>query len=150
MALVAPFTWVALSVLTASKLNEQLRDWLNSLKNRPIIFPYGDVSGEVITTGYKGALYIPVDLTITGWTLIGDASGSIVWDVYRAAYPTIPTVANTIAGSEKPTLTSQQVNQKATLATWTTSVPSGSNLGFNVDSVATVKQTSLTIHCTAN
>jgi hypothetical protein len=104
---------------------------------------------NTITTGVKG--YLPVDFaaTITQWTLVADASGSIVIDVYKDTYANYPpTVADTIAGSEKPTLSSVQKNQDTSLSTWTTAIAAGDILGFNVDSITTCKQVTLTLKCT--
>ena len=63
-------------------------------------------------------------------------------DTY-ANYP--PTVADTIAGTEKPTLSSVQKNQDLTLTTWTTAVAVGDILGFNVDSATTVTRVTVAI-----
>jgi hypothetical protein len=105
-----------------------------------------DGGGSAITTGQKGHLEIPFACTITGWTLLADQSGSIVVDVWKDTYANFPpTVADTIAGSEKPTLSSAQKNQDLTLTTWTTAVAAGAILAFNVDSVATVTRVTLSI-----
>lgn len=104
---------------------------------------------NAITTGVKG--YFPIDFacTITQWTLVADASGSIVIDVWKDTYANFPpTDADSIAGSELPTLSSQQKNQDTSLSTWTTSVSAGDVLGFNVDSATTVKQVTLTLKVT--
>ena len=66
-----------------------------------------------------------------------------VWKDTFANYP--PTVADTIAGSEKPTLSSQISNQDLNLTTWTTSVLAGDIIAFNVDSVSTVTKINLSI-----
>jgi hypothetical protein len=105
-----------------------------------------DGGGSAITTGQKGHLELPFACTITGWTLLADQSGSIVIDVWKDTYANFPpTVADTIAGSEKPTLSSAQKNQDLTLTTWTTSVAAGDILAFNVDSVSTVTRVTLSI-----
>lgn len=112
---------------------------------------FGDVTaGQVITTGLKYFLEVPFACTITGWTLFADAVGSIVIDVWKDTYSAFPpTVADTITGSEKPTLSGVQKNQDLTLTTWTTSIAAGDVLAFNVDSATTVKQATLTLRVTA-
>lgn len=101
---------------------------------------------NVITTGVKGFLEVPYNMVVTGWTLVGDASGSIVIDVWKDTYANFPpTVADTIAGTEKPTLASAQANQDITLSSWTTALTLGDWLAFNVDSATTVKQVTLSI-----
>lgn len=108
-----------------------------------------DGGGSVITTGQKGHLEIPFAMTITGWTLLGDQSGSIVIDVWRDSYANFPpTVADTITGSEKPTLTAAQKNQDLTLSTWSPLVTAGDILAFNVDSVSTLTRVALSIRGT--
>jgi hypothetical protein len=105
-----------------------------------------DGGGSAITTGQKGHIEIPFACTITGWTLLADQSGSIVIDVWKDTYANFPpTVADTITGTEKPTLSSVQKNQDLTLTTWTTAVSAGDILAFNVDSVATVTRATLGI-----
>ena len=98
-----------------------------------------DGSGGTITIGQKGYIQIPYACTINSWRIIANASGSIVVDVWKAAAPTIPTVANVITASAKPTLTApQQTSASSTLTGWTTSVAANDIIGFNVNSATTV------------
>lgn len=91
---------------------------------------------------------VPMNCTVQGWTLVADASGSIVIDVWKDTYANYPpSVADTIAGSEKPTLSSAQKNQDLALSTWTTSLTKGDWLKFNIDSTSTVKLVILSIRC---
>jgi len=121
---------------------------VTGLKDIAIIYVI-DGGGSAITTGEKGHLDIPFDCTITSWTLLADQSGSIVIDVWNDTYANFPpTVADTIAGAEKPTLTATQKNQDLDLGTWTTSVSAGDILAFNVDSCSTVTRVTLTITAT--
>ncbi len=95
-------------------------------------------------TGIIGYTVIPYNGTITGWSIVSDVAGSCVIDVWKAP-GTIPTVANTITGTEKPTLTAQQLNSDNTLTTWTTAVTAGDVIGFNLDSAATLTSVNLII-----
>jgi hypothetical protein len=97
-----------------------------------------DGSGGTITSGIKGYVQIPYACTINSWRIIANASGSTVIDVWKTASPTIPTVANTITGSAKPTLSVAQTNASSTLTGWTTSIAANDILAFNVDSATTV------------
>jgi fibronectin-binding autotransporter adhesin len=106
-----------------------------------------DGAGSTVTTGEKGFLIVPYAGTITGWTLIADQTGNCVIDVWKAA-GTIPTVANTITGTEKPTLSSQQIASDLTLTSWTTSVAAGDVVAFNVDSASTITRVNLSIYIT--
>jgi hypothetical protein len=108
-----------------------------------------DGGGSAITTGIKGFIVVPFDATITGWTILADQSGDIVIDVWKDTYANYPpTVGDSIAGTEKPTLSSADKNQDNDLTSWTTSVSSGDILAFNVDSVSTVERVNLLINLT--
>ena len=108
-----------------------------------------DGGGSAITTGVKGYVEIPYGMTITGWTITGDTSGSIVVDVWKDTYANFPpTVADTIAGSEKPTISSSTKGQDLTLSSWTTTVSSGDVIGFNVDSCTSITKCTLVIRGT--
>lgn len=105
-----------------------------------------DGGGSAITTGVKGYITIPYNCVITGWDIFSDVSGSIVVDVWKDIYANFPpTSGDTIAGSEKPTLSSGVKNQDNSLSTWTTSVSSGDIIAFNVDSASTLTRVNLTI-----
>jgi hypothetical protein len=107
-----------------------------------------DGAGSVLTTGEKGYLIIPYDGVITGWNMISDQTGSCVIDVWKTSGGTIPTVTDTITGTEKPTLSSQQINSDLTLTSWTTSVSIGDVIAFNIDSVSTITRVNLSIYIT--
>ena len=105
-----------------------------------------DGGGSAITTGEKGHLEVSFDAIILGWTLLADQSGSIVVDVWKDTYANFPpTVADTIAGSEKPTLSAAVKNQDLALTTWTTAITAGDILAFKVDSAATVQRVTLAL-----
>jgi len=130
-----------------SGLDADLLDGLNGAVFTAVALEFIiDGGGSAITTGQKGHLEIPFACTISGWTILADQSGSIVVDVWKDTYANFPpTVADTIAGSEKPTLTAAQKNQDLALGTWTTAVAAGDILAFNVDSVATVTRVLISI-----
>jgi hypothetical protein len=127
-------------------MNVHIRDNINVLASTAVIVGFGDVGGGVLTTGVKFYVQIPFKCRITSWTILADASGSLVIDVWKDTYANFPpVVADTITGSEKPTLSAVQKNQDLSLTTWTTAVAAGDILGFNIDSAATVKQATLTL-----
>lgn len=103
-----------------------------------------DGGGSTITTGVKGDITIPFACTIDSWYVTADQAGSIVIDVWRdtlANFP--PTVADSIAGSEKPTLSGVAFNSDTSLTTFTRSLAANDVIRFNVDSVATVTRVNL-------
>lgn len=95
-----------------------------------------DGGGATPTVGSVGYLVCPYNGTIDQWHIVADASGSAVVDVWKAA-GAIPANANTIAGTEKPTLAAQQLASDTTLSTWTTAVAAGDVFGFELESVTT-------------
>lgn len=109
-----------------------------------------DGGGSVITTGIKGYITIPYSGTITGWNILGDATGSIVIDVWKTSFAGAPpTVADSITGTSKPTMSSVVKNEDNTISGWSnTSITAGDVVGFNVDSVSTLTRVNLSIKIT--
>lgn len=115
---------------------------------RPITFVING-GGAAITTGVKGDLYIPYACTIDAITMLADQSGSIVVDIWKDVYGSYPpTVADSICGASKPTISASNKSQDTTLTGWTTSVAARSTLRFNVDSVSTIQALTLTLNTT--
>lgn len=109
-----------------------------------------DGAGAVIASGVKGDIEIPFPLVVLGWTLLADQSGSIVIDLWKDTYANYPpTVADTVTGTEKPTLASTIKNQDLTLTSWNRVWASGDIVRFNVDSAATILRISLSIRVAA-
>lgn len=96
-----------------------------------------DGGGSVITTGTKGYVEVPYAGTIIEWKIIADPSGSMVFDIWKVN-AAIPTNANTITASAKPTLTTAQRATSTTLTGWTTAVAANDVFGFEVESASTV------------
>ena len=105
-----------------------------------------DGGSSDITTGVKGDIVIPYNLTITSWTIVSGQAGSIVIDVWKSNYQNFPpTAVNSISGSQKPTLTSAQKNKNTNLTSWTPSISSGDIIRFNVDSCSGITRVNLVI-----
>lgn len=93
-------------------------------------------------------LEIPFALTITGWKLVANVSGSLVVDLWKDTYANFPpTVADTITGSAKPTLSSAQRATSSTLTGWTPALNQGDILELNVDSVSAITNATLILYC---
>ena len=89
------------------------------------------------------------NMIITSWTLVADQTGSIVIDLWKDTYANFPpTVADSITGSAKPTLSSAVKNQSSTLTGWTTGISAGDIIRFNVDSASTLTRITLSIQGT--
>lgn len=99
-----------------------------------------------IGAGDQGDLTVPFDCTITEWTLLADVSGSAVIDIWEDTYANYPpTVADTITGSAKPTISASTKGSSSTLTGWTTTIAAGSTLRFNVDSASTLSRVTLSL-----
>ena len=108
-----------------------------------------DGGGATITTGIKGDLEVPFACTITQVTLLGDQSGSIVVDVWKAAYAAFPpVVGGTITAAAIPTISAALKSQDATLTGWTKTLAIGDVLRFNVNSVTTIQRCTLALRVT--
>lgn len=106
-----------------------------------------DGMGSALVVGSKVYLEVPFGMTITGWTIIADVSGSVVIDVWKDTYANYPpVVGDSIAGTEKPTLSTAIKNQDLSLTTWTTTtIAAGDTLVFNVDSATTVTKVTVVL-----
>jgi hypothetical protein len=98
-----------------------------------------DGGGSTITTGLKPDIVVPFTCTVTGWWMLADQTGSIVVDIWKNSYASFPPlVANTITGSELPTITAGIKGQDIALSTWTTALTKGDILRFNVNSCSSI------------
>jgi hypothetical protein len=117
--------------------------WVTQYLAIPFII---DGGGSPITTGIKGDLTVPFDCVIEEWTLLADASGSIVMDIWKDTYANYPpTAADTITGSAKPTISAAAKGQSSTLTGWTTTITAGDILRFNVDSTSGLTRITLSL-----
>ena len=107
-----------------------------------------DNGGVALLASTKADVYCPFAFTIQEVTLLADTSGSIVIDIWSRAYSSYPpTVSQTITASALPTISSALKSQDSTLTGWTTAVPAGNSLRFNVNSVTSITRCVLTLKC---
>jgi hypothetical protein len=106
-----------------------------------------DGGGTVPTTGSKGFVQIPYSGVITGWTLIADQAGSVVFNVKKSTYAAFPSTV-TIVASAFPTLASAQNATSTTLTGWTTTITAGDVLEFVINSVSTLTRVTLELQIT--
>lgn len=108
-----------------------------------------DGAGSTPSTGVRGQINIPTGCTLTGWVLTADQSGSGVVDVLRSTYAGFPSTSS-IAGTDKPTLSSVQKNENlGPLSGWTsTALSAGDQLQINLNSVTTCTLLCLTLNVT--
>lgn len=106
-----------------------------------------DGGGSVVTAGSKGFVVVPFACTITGWSIVADQSGSVAFDVEKAADGVVPSTS--IVASAAPTLTADQIERSTTLTSWTTSVTANDVIEFEITGTpATITRATLQIHYT--
>lgn len=99
-----------------------------------------DGGGAVITTGIVGDIVAKTDMTITGWTLLADQSGSVAVDVWKDTYANYPPlVGDSIV---TPSITTAVKNQTTGLSL---TVTKGDIIRFNVNSATSVERVTLAL-----
>ncbi len=105
-------------------------------------------AGSTPNTGVFAQISMPYACTIKGWVITADQSGSAVVDILRSTFSAFPTTAS-IAGTDKPTLSSAQKNEDLALSGWgSTAINAGDILQANLNSVSTVTQVFVTLNIT--
>lgn len=112
-----------------------------------------DGGGAQLGTGLKGTLEIPFNATITGVSLLGDQTGSVVLDIWKCPYttynpPTHPAVGDSITGSSVPTIVSAKKYSDTTLAGWNPYIIANDVLAFNINSVTAFTRLNVTLTVT--
>lgn len=123
----------------------------------PLYNPFPNGSVGVIYDGAGTALNasgntivfitVPYNGNITEWDIFADTAGSIVIDVWKAPYASFPpTIANTITGTDLPTLSSAQKNQNTNITAWTTTtITTGDVIAFHINSTSVVSRVTLSL-----
>lgn len=127
--------------LTASDVGAADTNDARFLRQRPITWVLNG-GGSALTAGEKvtSDVQIPYAGIIQRWSVMApNEAGSIVVDIWKdvwANWP--PTVADTITGTDKPTLAVARKAESVALTGWNLAIATGDILRLNVDSVATV------------
>lgn len=89
---------------------------------------------------------IPFACSVIEASVVTDATGSIVVDIWRAPYADLPpTDADTITASAPPTVSAGVKSKDTTLTGWTTALAQGDWLRLNVDSVSGVSRATVSL-----
>lgn len=105
-----------------------------------------DGGGGAIGTGEVGYLPLGVVGEISSWKIVANAVGSVVIDVWKVPFASIPaTIANTITGSAQPTLSSQRSASSSTLTGWTTTFTEDDWLAFYVVSASGISRLTVSL-----
>lgn len=107
-----------------------------------------DGGGSEIADGVNGWIKFSKNGTITAWDLTGQPAGAMVVDMWKDTYANFPpTVADTMTGAEKPTITATSVKGQDTSlnggAGW--NIDAGDYVMFNVDSCTTITKADLAL-----
>lgn len=109
-----------------------------------------DAGMSSISSGGTYYVKIPFACTIDSWEVIADKTGNIVVDVWKSDFANFPpTIADSIAGTQFPSLVNQQKNLDVNLTTWDKNVIAGDWMAFHVDSADTVSYVVVTLQVTA-
>jgi hypothetical protein len=108
-----------------------------------------EVQGEVgsdIAVGAETIVMMPYNASITGWTIleVDENSCSIVIDVLKSDFASFPSFAS-IAGLEKPTISSGIKGQDLSLMTWDPIVSEGDFIKIRVESNTGAKNITLSL-----
>lgn len=107
-------------------------------------------SGLALTAAAKAYIECPTAGNISKAILLTEGgTGSCVIDVWKDTYANYPpTVADTIAASAKPTISSGTKASDATLTGWTKTITAGDVIGFNIDSTSTFTKITVILEIT--
>lgn len=93
--------------------------------------------GVRLPTGVWGDVRVPFAATLTGISMFANASGSATLNIWKDTYANFPpTVADSICGSNKPTITNTFKMVDESLSGWTTAITAGDILRFNMESIS--------------
>ncbi len=104
-----------------------------------------DGSNSVLTSGVKGYIIIPYNATITSWAIVGNNSGDCIVDIWRGSNYSIPTISDSITGTEKPNLNSQQINSSDSITSWVKDIFINDVISFNIVSATNISRINLII-----
>jgi hypothetical protein len=114
----------------------------------PVGMPVAVSTATKVATGVWHYLHFPLGANIHGYTILANASGSIVFDLWVAQYDgtNMPADANSICGAGNPTLTAVQFGQSFDLSAWSsTIIKRDAIMVVNVDSSTTISYAVLTL-----
>jgi hypothetical protein len=117
----SPITWTVLAAAGGADADFEV-----------IYFGVMSQSG-VVTTGGKGFKAGSYSGTIISWRLLADVASTITVDIWKTS-GSIPTNANSITASAKPTLVNGVTSNGNTLTGWTTSLAADDILKLEVES----------------
>lgn len=110
-----------------------------------------DGNGTTPGTGICGDLYVPFACDISAAVIQSTVNnGSVVVDIWAAPFVTNtpPTIVNSIVASDPVTLVTSQSSIDTVLTGWTTNIPAGTALRFNINSIAILTRFTMSLVAT--
>lgn len=108
--------------------------WSDEPRHTPTAVWGDNVNTASVVTGTVSYVRVPYSGTITSWHVVANTAITCTLDVWKAN-GTVPTNANTITASAKPSLSSSATAASSTLTGWTTSVSAGDVFGFELEAL---------------
>jgi hypothetical protein len=110
-----------------------------------------DGGGAVIVNTAVGYVTMPFGGTITNWYVVGDQSGSIAFDILRAAAGAGVPTASIVGTGGKPALSSVQLDSDEPTGWTSTTLAAGDTIKFAISGTpASVKWVSLVLQVKAS
>jgi hypothetical protein len=105
---------------------------------------------NAVTTGFKGAIPVPFEGTITEWTIVStDANppttGSIEIDILKSTYANYPTMSSMVGTGTKPNIVNSNKGQGTPTGWSTTAINKGDIIGLAVTSVSSLKRITIVL-----
>jgi len=128
----------------------------SKITNSPVDIEWAfEGGGGAILTGQRPPIIIPDWLTINSWYILAPIVGSVVIDVWKISGSlylngTVPTSANSIVGTDKPTLTTGTSAYSTALTGWTKQINQNDVLVPNIQSLTGLTAVSLILRCIRN
>lgn len=110
-----------------------------------------DGQGSVLGAGTNFLVRFNSSMTVRGWALLSEQSGSVQLDIRKCTYAqydagaTHPVSGDSIVASAPPQITSAVKNQDTTLTGWTTGVVSNDLWQITITSATSIKKAYLTV-----
>lgn len=117
-----------------------------ALQWRSMTIEIGSIGGTSLTSGTKKYVWFPFACLITGWSMYADALGTVEIDLRvdtHANFP--PTSADTITGSDPPTMTSANKAQDLGPSGWDPVIQRDDVMAVHIETVTNLTYVSLTL-----
>ena len=105
-----------------------------------------DGRGYPITTGYKGDIVVPLNMSLYRWDMFGDTGGSAAINIKRATYSSYPGATVMHLGGSAPSLSLAVKSQSTDLSSWSNkSASSAEVIRIEVSSCTGIHRLSLNL-----